>query len=111
MKTTTTSTGPKEYQLEFTGEFTRCPGEAHTNAFIDHCSLCAPNWGRIPAHKPVDLEKAKAEHLDVRAGHLSDAQTLQMLSAEEQGQVELVSVTRKTPKGKTSQIYNVWRFR
>lgn len=25
----------------------RCPGEAHSNAFIDHCSLCAPRWGWV----------------------------------------------------------------
>lgn len=22
-----------------------CCGEAHTNAYIDHCGVCAPNWG------------------------------------------------------------------
>jgi hypothetical protein len=25
----------------------KCTGEAHSNAFIDNCSLCAPNWGVI----------------------------------------------------------------
>lgn len=24
-----------------------CPGEAHSNAFIDNCGLCAPLWGEI----------------------------------------------------------------
>lgn len=24
-----------------------CPGEAHTNAFIDNCWTCAPRWGKI----------------------------------------------------------------
>lgn len=23
----------------------KCTGEAHENAFIDNCGLCAPNWG------------------------------------------------------------------
>jgi len=22
-----------------------CPGEAHSDLFIDHCSQCAPRWG------------------------------------------------------------------
>lgn len=24
-----------------------CDGEAHSNAFIDHCSQCAPRWGVV----------------------------------------------------------------
>jgi hypothetical protein len=24
----------------------KCEGEAHGNAFIDNCSMCAPLWGR-----------------------------------------------------------------
>ena len=24
-----------------------CPGEAHSNPWIDHCMLCAPRWGWI----------------------------------------------------------------
>ncbi len=24
-----------------------CTGEAHSNAFIDNCSLCAPRWGFV----------------------------------------------------------------
>jgi hypothetical protein len=26
-------------------ELVPCPGEAHSNPFIDHCMLCAPRWG------------------------------------------------------------------
>ena len=29
-----------------TGEIP-CPGEAHKNAFIDHCGICAPRWGTV----------------------------------------------------------------
>lgn len=25
----------------------RCNGEAHSNAYIDHCSVCAPRWGWV----------------------------------------------------------------
>ncbi len=24
-----------------------CPGEAHSNPYIDNCMLCAPRWGQI----------------------------------------------------------------
>ena len=26
----------------------RCPGEAHSNAYIDNCEVCLPYWGVIP---------------------------------------------------------------
>ncbi len=35
-----------------------CPGEAHSNAHIDHCMLCAPEWGviEVPAeHAGIDV--------------------------------------------------------
>ncbi len=25
----------------------KCGGEAHSNAFIDNCMVCAPNWGHF----------------------------------------------------------------
>jgi len=28
-----------------------CPGEAHFNALIDNCGLCAPRWGFIAVLK------------------------------------------------------------
>lgn len=27
-----------------------CPGSAHDNAYVDHCMLCAPRWGKVPAY-------------------------------------------------------------
>lgn len=43
----------KGYHLD-QGHFVRdgyhvepCTGEAHSNAFIDHCGCCAPRWGWI----------------------------------------------------------------
>lgn len=27
--------------------FVPCPGEAHSNAHIDNCMLCAPRWGLV----------------------------------------------------------------
>ena len=26
-----------------------CNGEAHSNPHIDHCMVCLPLWGRVPA--------------------------------------------------------------
>jgi|SRR5579884_809895 len=26
---------------------TKCNGEAHSNAFIDNCGVCMPNWGIV----------------------------------------------------------------
>ena len=25
----------------------RCTGEAHSNAYVDHCGICAPLWGKV----------------------------------------------------------------
>jgi hypothetical protein len=30
-----------------------CEGEAHSNAFIDNCSLCAPRWGFVGKREKV----------------------------------------------------------
>lgn len=29
-----------------------CPGEAHSNAFIDNCGICAPRWGFVEPYEP-----------------------------------------------------------
>lgn len=29
-----------------------CPGEAHSNPFIDNCMVCMPNWGHYPVAQP-----------------------------------------------------------
>jgi hypothetical protein len=30
-----------------------CGGEAHSNAYIDNCSRCAPRWGFVGPKEPV----------------------------------------------------------
>ncbi len=30
-----------------------CDGEAHSNAFIDNCMICAPLWGRM-LKRPIE---------------------------------------------------------
>ncbi len=49
-----------------------CPGEAHSNAFIDHCMLCSPRWGVlvVPADSAAVLiaeERAAKEEQERRA--------------------------------------------
>ncbi len=31
----------------------KCPGEAHSNPWIDNCGLCMPNWGVRPKRSVV----------------------------------------------------------
>ena len=35
-----------------------CPGEAHSNAYIDHCGICMPRWGVLVV--PADSAAALA---------------------------------------------------
>ena len=30
-----------------------CTGEAHSNAFIDNCGVCAPRWGEVMSYAPL----------------------------------------------------------
>ena len=30
-----------------------CTGEAHSNAFIDNCMVCAPRWGEVMSYAPL----------------------------------------------------------
>lgn len=32
------------------GLLVACHGEAHDNPYIDHCLVCAPRWGLVPAN-------------------------------------------------------------
>ena len=36
----------------------KCEGEAHSNAFIDYCGRCMPNWGYITVEADSDEGKA-----------------------------------------------------
>jgi hypothetical protein len=31
----------------------KCHGEAHSNAYIDNCSICAPRWGWVEPTREV----------------------------------------------------------
>lgn len=34
------------------GMLVPCPGEAHSNPFIDNCGVCMPRWGLVEVLKP-----------------------------------------------------------
>ena len=53
------------YVHQMTGREVDCPGEAHSNPFIDNCGVCAPNWGKVPEVLPVDMEEARTLGLAV----------------------------------------------
>lgn len=48
------------YKRGKTGNLIPCDGEAHSNARIDDCSVCAPRWGKVEEDAPVDFEAARA---------------------------------------------------
>jgi len=101
---------PPEYEREETGEMIDCPGEAHSNPFVDHCEVCAPLWGKVKALAPVDLAEARAGGFDVAVADLDDAQdqTMQALVAE--GAVVLAT-KRLYRRGNLIGSYMVYRWR
>lgn len=67
------------YEQLPTGELGPCPGAAHSNAYIDHCGVCAPRWGQVEVLHPVDLAAAAREGILVACGHIADDLTLDAL--------------------------------
>jgi hypothetical protein len=51
------------YVRKPTGRDIPCPGEAHSNAHIDHCMLCLPRWGVIAEVEPLLNAERLAEVL------------------------------------------------
>jgi len=95
---------PHEYEQKKTGRMIPCPGEAHSNPFIDNCGICMPGWGEVEELAPIDIEDAKKRRLDLPAPDLDDAQMKDMMAREKAGEVKLVSVRR----GNT--FYSVYRW-
>lgn len=44
----------KKHAKLVTTEFIPCTGEAHSNSFIDHCSMCMPHWGSREVLKVIE---------------------------------------------------------
>ena len=53
------------YVHQMTGRDVDCPGDAHSNLYVDNCGVCAPNWGKVPEVLPVDMEEARSLGLAV----------------------------------------------
>ena len=85
----------KEFSREKTGKTVPCPGEDHSNAFIDHCGVCMPRWGVLEEYEePIRLERALSvlnQDLAVRVNDLSPEAHETLRRTEN---VKLVSHTR-----------------
>lgn len=79
-----------------TGRELPCPGEAHSNAHIDHCGLCAPRWG-IVKEAVLDVDAALDAGLAVSVNDVPDARAHEMLKDREH--FALAWVTQKTGYG------------
>jgi hypothetical protein len=78
-----------------------CPGEAHSNAFIDHCALCAPRWGITTKYAPINVEAACSEG---KAVMVADVEGDAFDLAKKSTAVQLIGATEKR-KGATSHFY------
>lgn len=69
-----------------------CTGEAHSNAFIDNCMVCAPRWGEVMSYAPL-MPAACREGFAVPF-NAGDRKAFD--AAEKLGEVMLVTVTTKS---------------
>ena len=69
-----------------------CPGEAHSNAFIDNCMVCAPNWGQVMSY--ASLTPATCQEGFAVPFNAGDREAFDV--AEKAGAVVLVTVTTKS---------------
>ena len=75
-----------------------CPGEAHKNAFIDNCMLCAPRWGQVMTYAPPTPDQCTAgfavpvSETGGRRGGTDSA----FEAAEKAGLIKIVSVETRS---------------
>lgn len=80
-----------------------CNGEAHSNAYIDHCMICLGHrWGQMMSYKYVPL----AALVKGTAVSYNDSVQEEFIAAEAVGKVKLVNVTEKTRSATSS--YFAW---
>lgn len=97
---------PLEAERKKTGRKIPCPGEAHKNAFIDHCMCClGGTWGEVDEYAPIDIEFAREARLDVPCPSLTTEQFHEMRKLEEAGEVEMVSLHTR------SSYYSGYRWK
>ena len=87
-----------------------CPGEAHANAFIDNCMVCAPRWGVIDVFAPPTLDQVTKEGFAVPVNHLRMGGEGDVIfrEAEKRGDIRLVFVTEKIGKNGSTCSYGVY---
>ncbi len=95
---------PKEYVRHKTGNLIPCPGEAHSNSYIDNCMQCAPRWGQIDELEPFSLVEARVDRLDIPGWMPGKDDRTELEQLEKDGKVKLVMVTNK------NRSYFVWRW-
>ena len=76
-----------------------CTGEAHSNAFIDNCMVCAPRWGEMMSYEPM-TPAACQEGFAVPYGDgdqkAFEAAVKTFEAAEKAGAITLVTVSTKS---------------
>lgn len=82
----------------------KCPGEAHENAYIDNCMLCAPRWGQTMSYEPPTVESVLAGFAVMLSETRDNRAPFE--DAEREGKITMVHVTEKT-RATTSSFY-VW---
>ena len=82
------------YERGTTGNLVDCPGEAHSNAFIDHCGLCAPRWGKVEEVAPLDMGEVRASGMAISCHDL----TRDQCKIEESHGAVLVSIQKARRK-------------
>ena len=75
-----------------------CTGEAHSNAFIDNCMVCAPRWGEVMSY--ATLTPAACQEGFAVPYNAGDREVFE--AAQKSGAVALVTVTAK------SSFFSAW---
>jgi hypothetical protein len=79
-----------------------CPGQAHSNPWIDNCLLCAPRWGVTTRYERIaDVASLCAAGLAVRVMDLDEAADD---AARQDRRLEMIGATERRP-GTVSHFY------
>ncbi len=78
-----------------------CPGDAHSNPYIDNCMICAPRWGTVMSYKPIGPSAvtkgvAVAFNNTGMNGNACEEYRDAYKTAEKAGTIKMVMVEKKT---------------
>ncbi len=79
----------------------KCPGDAHSNPYIDNCMICAPRWGIVMSYRPIAPSAvvpgvAVAFNNTGMNGNEREEHREAYKAAEAAGTIKLVMVEKKT---------------